>query len=263
MDETMKIGIDEKLNRLLKNVTDDYFKKDEVEDEIPDDEDYVSEDEVTGTNDDDEEITYDFSATEPEEVEGDEEIKEDEELEKAEEDEIAEDEGEPEAEAEAEAEEEPEAEEEQVEDEDEDVEEVEYDDLLERVRDDLGLDEINGRLDDLTANLSKVVDLLEINTDNSNEVVEKNKELEKSINLLTKKLTKTEKIRKSVQNAKVFNKYEEEKKTYKDLSKSQRAEILASELLAGRKGVTATDVSKAEQGAPLSNECIAIIEKHL
>lgn len=253
MDETKKIGIDEKLNRLLKNVTDDYFAKDEV------DEDYISEDEIADTNDD--EITYDFSATEPEEeVEGDEEIEEDDELEKAEEDEISEDE---ETEPEAEAEEEPEVEEEQVEDEDEDVEEVEYDDLLERVRDDLGLDEINGRLDDLTANLSKVVDLLEINADNSNEVVEKNKELEKSINLLTKKLTKTEKIRKSVQNAKVFNKYEEEKKTYKDLSKSQRAEILASELLAGRKGVTATDVSKAEQGAQLSKECIAIIEKHL
>lgn len=254
MDETKKIGIDEKLNRLLKNVTDDYFAKDEVDE----DEDYISEDEVADTNDD--EITYDFSATEPEEeIEGDEEIEEDDELEKAEEDEIAEDE---EAEPKAEAEEEPEAEEEQVE-EDEDVEEVEYDDLLERVRDDLGLDEINGRLDDLTANLSKVVDLLEINVDNSNEVVEKNKELEKSINLLTKKLTKTEKIRKSVQNAKVFNKYEEEKKTYKDLSKSQRAEILSSELLAGNRFVSAIDVSKAEQGAPLSNECIAIIEKHL
>lgn len=253
MDETKKIGIDEKLNRLLKNVTDDYFAKDEV------DEDYISEDEIADTNDD--EITYDFSATEPEEeVEGDEEIEEDDELEKAEEDEISEDE---EAEPEAEVEEEPETEEEQVEEEDDDVEEVEYDDLLERVREDLGLDEINGRLDDLTANLSKVVDLLEINADNSNEVVEKNKELEKSINLLTKKLTKTEKIRKSVQNAKVFNKYEEEKKTYKDLSKSQRAEILASELLAGRRGVTATDVSKAEQGAQLSKECIAIIEKHL
>lgn len=258
MDETKKIGIDEKLNRLLKNVTDDYFAKDEVED-MPDDEDYISEDEVAGTNDD--EITYDFSATEPEEeIEGDEEIEEDDELEKAEEDEIAEDEAD---EPEAEAEEESEAEEEQVEEEDEDVEEVEYDDLLERVREDLGLDEINGRLDDLTANLSKVVDLLEINADNSNEVVEKNKELEKSINLLTKKLKKTENIRKSVQNAKVFNKYEEEKKTYKDLSKSQRAEILSNEFLAGNKLISATDVSKAEQGAQLSNECIAIIEKHL
>ena len=133
----------------------------------------------------------------------------------------------------------------------------------ERVREDLGLDEINGRLDDLTANLSKVVDLLEINVDNSNEVVEKNKELEKSINLLTKKLKNTEKIRKSVQNAKVFNKYEEEKKTYKDLTKSQRAEILSNEFLAGNRFVSAIDVSKAEQGAQLSNECIAIIEKHL
>lgn len=243
-----KLGIDEKLNRLLKSVTDDYFDEDEV------DEEYVSEDEVNDINDD-EEIVYDFNATEPEE-----EIEEeDEELEKAEEDEIAEDE---EDEPEAEVEEEVEAEEEPVE-EDDDVEEVEYDDLLERVREDLGLDEINGRLDDLTANLSKVVDLLEINTDNASEAVEKNQELEKSIKLLTKKLSKNENLRKSVKNAQVFNKYEEEKKTYKDLSKSQRAEILASELLAGRKGVTATDVSKAEQGARLSDECIAIIENHL
>lgn len=243
-----KLGIDEKLNRLLKSVTDDYFNEDEV------DEEYVSEDEVNDINDD-EEIVYDFNATEPEE-----EIEEeDEELEKAEEDEIAEDE---EDEPEAEVEEEVEAEEEPVE-EDDDVEEVEYDDLLERVREDLGLDEINGRLDDLTANLSKVVDLLEINTDNASEAVEKNQELEKSIKLLTKKLSKNENLRKSVKNAQVFNKYEEEKKTYKDLSKSQRAEILASELLAGRKGVTATDVSKAEQGARLSDECIAIIENHL
>lgn len=251
--EKKKLGIDEKLNRLLKSVTDDYFAKDEVEDE------YESEDEIVENNDD-EEIVYDFTATEPEEeIEGDEEIEEEGELEKAEEDEIAEDE---EIEPEAEVEEEPEAEEEQVEEED-DVEEVEYDDLLERVREDLGLDEINGRLDDLTANLSKVVDLLEVNADSANEVVEKNIELEKSIKLLTKKLSKAENMRKSVKNAQVFNKYEDEKKTYKDLSKSQRAEILASELLAGRKGVTATDVSKAEQGAPLSKECIAIIENHL
>lgn len=251
MEKKKKLGIDEKLNRLLKNVTDDYFAKDEVDE----DEDYISEDEIADTNDD-EEIVYDFNATEPEEeIEGDEEIEEeDEELEKAEEDEIAEDE---EIEPEAEVEEEVEAEE------DDDVEEVEYDDLLERVREDLGLDEINGRLDDLTANLSKVVDLLEINTDNANEAAEKNVELEKSIKLLTKKLSKNENLRKSVKNAQVFNKYEEEKKTYKDLTKSQRAEILSSELLAGRKGVTAIDVSKAEQGAPLSNECIAIIENHL
>lgn len=258
MEKEKKLGIDEKLNRLLKSVTDDYFDKDEV-DEEKEDENYISEDEVADTND--EEIVYDFAETEPEEeIEGDEEIEEEDELEKAEEDEIAEDE---ETEQEAEVEEEPETEEEQVEEEDDGAEEVEYDDLLERVKEDLGLDEINGRLDDLTANLSKVVDLLEINTDNASEVVEKNQELEKSIKLLTKKLSKNENLRKSVKNAQVFNKYEEEKKTYKDLSKSQRAEILSSELLAGNRFVSAIDVSKAEQGAQLPKECIAIIEKHL
>lgn len=256
MDKDKELGIEEKLNKLLKNVADDYFSEDEV------DKDYISEDEIEKSEDDDEKIVYDFSeggdeeATDEEiadEETTDEEIENDEELEKAEDDQIAENEEESKEENETEK---------QVE-EDEDTQEVDYDDLLDRIKDDLGLDEINGRLDDLTVNLKKVVDLLEINTDNANEVVEKNQELEKSIKLLTKKLSKAEKMRKSVKNAQVFNKYEEEKKTYNDLSKSQRAEILSSELLAGNRFVSAIDVSKAEQGAQLSKECIAIIEKHL
>lgn len=256
MDKEKELGIDEKLNRLLKNVADDYFNEDEV------DKDYVSEDEIAKSEDDDEKIVYDFSEGEDEEATdeeiadeetNDEEIENDEELEKAEDDQIAENEEESKEEDQAD---------EQVE-EDEDTEEVDYDDLLDRIKDDLGLDEINGRLDDLTENLKKVVDLLEINTDNANEVVEKNKELEKSINLLSKKLSRANKIRKSVKNAQVFNKYEEEKKTYKDLSKSQRAEILSNEFLAGNRNVSALDVSKAEQGAPLSEALVSIIEKHL
>lgn len=256
MDKEKELGIDEKLNRLLKNVADDYFNEDEV------DKDYVSEDEIAKSEDDDEKIVYDFSEGEDEEATdeeiadeetNDEEIENDEELEKAEDDQIAENEEESKEEDQAD---------EQVE-EDEDTEEVDYDDLLDRIKDDLGLDEINGRLDDLTENLKKVVDLLEINTDNANEVVEKNKELEKSINLLSKKLSRANSIRKSVKNAQVFNKYEEEKKTYKDLSKSQRAEILSNEFLAGNRNVSALDVSKAEQGAPLSEALVSIIEKHL
>lgn len=247
MDKEKELGIDEKLNKLLKNVADDYFNEDEV------DKDYISEDEVAKSEDDDEKIVYDFSEGEDEEETNDEEIENDEELEKAEDDQIAENEEKDKEENETEK---------QVE-EDEDTEEVDYDDLLDRIKDDLGIDEINGRLDDLTENLKKVVDLLEINTDNANEVVEKNKELEKSIGLLSKKLSRTNSIRKSVKNAQVFNKYEEEKKTYKDLSKSQRAEILSNEFLAGNRNVSALDVSKAEQGAPLSEALVSIIEKHL
>lgn len=247
MDKEKELGIDEKLNKLLKNVADDYFNEDEV------DKDYISEDEVAKSEDDDEKIVYDFSEGEDEEETNDEEIENDEELEKAEDDQIAENEEKGKEENETEK---------QVE-EDEDTEEVDYDDLLDRIKDDLGIDEINGRLDDLTENLKKVVDLLEINTDNANEVVEKNKELEKSISLLSKKLSRTNSIRKSVKNAQVFNKYEEEKKTYKDLSKSQRAEILSNEFLAGNRNVSALDVSKAEQGAPLSEALVSIIEKHL
>lgn len=262
MKETL--GIDEKLNRLLKNVSDDYFSKKEVEDE-----DYVSEDELEKSEEteNDDEIVYDFSnATENEDgTETDDTIEdetiENEELEKAEEDEIADEEvAEPtEDVAEEVVEDEPEEEAE----EEEGVEEVDYDDLLDRINDDLGLDEINVRLDDLTANIEKIVNLLEVNADNTAEVANKSDELEKSLARITKSINKASNLRKSIKNAKTINKFEEERKTYKDLSKSERANILSNELIAGHRNVTALDVTKAEQGAPLNEACIAIIEKHI
>lgn len=229
-----KLGIDEKLNRLLKNVGADYFSKKEVEDE-----DYVSEDELEKSEetDNDDEIVYDFSnasenedGTETDDTIEDETI-ENEELEKAEEE--------------------------------EGVEEVDYDDLLGRINEDLGLDEINVRLDDLTANIEKIVNLLEVNADNTAEVANKSDELEKSLARITKSINKASNLRKSVKNARTINKFEEERKTYKDLSKSERANILSNELVAGNRNVTTLDVTKAEQGAPLNEECIAIIEKHI
>ena len=88
-------------------------------------------------------------------------------------------------------------------------------------------------------------------------------ELEKSLARITKSINKASNLRKSVQNARTINKFEEERKTYKDLSKSERANILSNELIAGHRNVTALDVTKAEQGAPLNEACIAIIEKHI
>lgn len=258
-----KLGIDEKLNRLLKNVGDDYFSKKEVEDE-----DYVSEDELEKSEEteNDDEIVYDFSnASENEDGTEVDETIENEELEKAEEDEIA-DEGveEPTEEvAEEVVEDEPEQAPEEEPEEEEGVEEVDYDDLLGRINEDLGLDEINVRLDDLTANIEKIVNLLEVNADNTAEVANKSDELEKSLARITKSINKASNLRKSIKNAKTINKFEEERKTYKDLSKSERANILSNELIAGHRNVTALDVTKAEQGAPLNEECIAIIEKHI
>ena len=264
-----KLGIDEKLNRLLKNVGADYFSKKEVEDE-----DYVSEDELEKSEetDNDDEIVYDFSnATENEDgTETDDTIEddtiEDEELEKAEEDEIANEEVEEEPTedmAEEVVEDEPEQAPEEEPEEEEGVEEVDYDDLLDRINEDLGLDEINVRLDDLTANIEKIVNLLEVNADNTAEVANKSDELEKSLARITKSINKASNLRKSVKNAKIINKFEEERKTYKDLSKSERANILSNELVAGNRNVTTLDVTKAEQGAPLNEACIAIIEKHI
>lgn len=258
-----KLGIDEKLNRLLKNVGADYFSKKEVEDE-----DYVSEDELEKSEetDNDDEIVYDFSnATENEDGTETDETIENEELEKAEEDEIADEEVEEPTEdmAEEVVENEPEQAPEEEPEEEEGVEEVDYDDLLDRINDDLGLDEINVRLDDLTANIEKIVNLLEVNADNTAEVANKSDELEKSLARITKSINKASNLRKSIKNAKTINKFEEERKTYKDLSKSERANILSNELIAGHRNVTALDVTKAEQGAPLNEACIAIIEKHI
>ena len=258
-----KLGIDEKLNRLLKNVGADYFSKKEVEDE-----DYVSEDELEKSEetDNDDEIVYDFSnATENEDGTETDETIENEELEKAEEDEIADEEVEEPTEdmAEEVVEDEPEQAPEEEAEEEEGVEEVDYDDLLDRINDDLGLDEINVRLDDLTANIEKIVNLLEVNADNTAEVANKSDELEKSLARITKSINKASNLRKSIKNAKTINKFEEERKTYKDLSKSERANILSNELIAGHRNVTALDVTKAEQGAPLNEACIAIIEKHI
>ncbi|MCW6702149.1 hypothetical protein NH288_08620 [Anaerococcus sp. NML200537] len=261
MKETL--GIDEKLNRLLKNVGADYFSKKEVEDE-----DYVSEDELEKSEetDNDDEIVYDFSnASENEDGTEVDETIEDEELEKAEEDEIADEEVEEPTEdmADEVVEDEPEQAPEEEAEEEEGVEEVDYDDLLGRINEDLGLDEINVRLDDLTANIEKIVNLLEVNADNTAEVANKSDELEKSLARITKSINKTSNLRKSIKNAKTINKFEEERKTYKDLSKSERANILSNELIAGHRNVTALDVTKAEQGAPLNEACIAIIEKHI
>lgn len=245
MAEKTKLGIDEKLNKLLKSVTDDYFEDEEVEDE-----DYVSEDDLEKGAADDEEIVYDFDNEDPDLED------EDLDLEKSEDDDIEDDqvEDEPAEDTADEPEEEPEA--------DEDAEEIEYEDLLDRVREDLGIDEIKAQVEDLISNVEKIVDVVEINTDNANDLAEKSDKIEKSIARLNQKLTST-RVRKSVKNAKINNKFEEEKRTYKDLSKSERANILTNELLAGNKNVSALDVTKAEQGAHLSDKCIEVIERHL
>lgn len=232
-----KLGIEETLSRLFKKAS----KSDVIDEEYEDEDDYTSEDDLDPEI---EEEADDYVDADTDAV--DEEAK-DEELEKAEEDEIAD---------------ESEVPEEEIED-DEDVEELDYDELLEKIRSDLNVDELAAQVEDLVANVTRVVDLLEINTDNTIENAENTEKLEKSIAALTKKLSKTTRIRKSVKNAKINNKFEEEKKTVNDLSKSERAEILSNEFLAGNRNVTSFDVTKAEQGAPLSDECIAVIEKHL
>ena len=236
-----KLGLEETLNRLFKKAKSEPIEEDDINtDDIDlDEEDFDDEEDKEIEEDNDETIEYDFDD------------EEDKEIEKAEEDEIAD-----EVDEEEEIEEEPS-------DDDEDIEELDYEELVTRIKDDLGVQELSAQVDDLQDNLKRVVDLLEINTDTNIANNEKNLELEKSIDTLTRKLSKFSRMRKSVKNARINDKYGDTKKSINDLSKSQRASILSDAYLAGNRNVTSLDVTRAEQGAPLSAECIKIIERHI
>ncbi len=235
-----KLGLEETLNRLFKKAKSEPIEEDDIN---TDDIDLDESDEKEIEENDDETIEYDFDD------------EEDKEIEKAEEDEIAD-----EVDEEEEIEKEPS--EEEIDD-DEDIEELDYEELVTRIKDDLGVQELTAQVEDLQENLKRVVDLLEINTDTNIANNEKNVELEKSIEKVTRKLSQVIRMRKSVKNARINDKYGDTKKSINDLSKSQRASILSDEYLAGNRNVTSLDVTRAEQGAPLSAECIRIIERHI
>lgn len=89
------------------------------------------------------------------------------------------------------------------------------------------------------------------------EVMKKSEDTEKILEL-ENKLDKAMSVKKSVGNMKVFNRFDESK----ELSKAEKAEILANEMEAGNRRVSINDVTNAELGYPLSQTAEEIIKKY-
>lgn len=104
------------------------------------------------------------------------------------------------------------------------------------------ISDIGGRLDLLEGNI---------------EDLKKSEDTEKILEL-ENKLDKAISIKKSVGNMKVFNRFDESK----ELSKAEKAEILANEMEAGNRRVSINDVTNAELGYPLSQAAEEIIKKY-
>lgn len=89
------------------------------------------------------------------------------------------------------------------------------------------------------------------------EDLKKSEDTEKILEL-ENKLDKAMSIKKSVGDMRVFNRFDESK----ELSKAEKAEILANEMEAGNRRVSITDVTNAELGYPLSQAAEEIIKKY-
>lgn len=104
------------------------------------------------------------------------------------------------------------------------------------------ISDIGGRLDLLEGNI---------------EDLKKSEDTEKILEL-ENKLDKAMSIKKSVGDMRVFNRFDESK----ELSKAEKAEILANEMEAGNRRVSINDVTNAELGYPLSQAAEEIIKKY-
>lgn len=89
------------------------------------------------------------------------------------------------------------------------------------------------------------------------EVMKKSEDTEKILEL-ENKLDKAMSIKKSVGDMRVFSRFDESK----ELSKAEKAEILANEMEAGNRRVSINDVTNAELGYPLSQAAEEIIKKY-
>lgn len=104
------------------------------------------------------------------------------------------------------------------------------------------ISDIGGRLELLEGNI---------------EDLKKSEDTEKILEL-ENKLDKAMSIKKSVGDMRVFNRFDESK----ELSKAEKAEILANEMEAGNRRVSINDVTNAELGYPVSQAAEEIIKKY-
>lgn len=245
-------GIQDALDALMKSK--DY---DPLDDEREDDEEVVD--------------------TENENVDVDSDDVVDEDIEEAAEkmdDEVEKSEGgeEPEEDSEEEKEEEPveKSEEDEEIEEDEEKEEgetveLDFEELVDSVAEKVA-QSFNDRIDRLEENLNRLVDVADKQNKAMEEVDDENakaqEEVQKSIKNLELKLEQQSAMRKSVSNSRYVDKFEESK-SIDDLSKSEKASILAKEIEAGNRSIKASDVTMAELGGTISDSARKVLERHL
>lgn len=177
-----------------------------------------------------------------------------------------------------EPEEEPEDEEEPVEksEDDEEIEEdeeakegetveLDFNELVDSVAEKVA-QSFNDRIDRLEENLNRLVDVADKQNKAMEEVDDENakaqEEVQKSIKSLELKLEQQSTMRKSVSNSRYVDKFEETK-SIDDLSKSEKASILAKEIEAGNRSIKASDVTMAELGGTISDNARKVLERHL
>ncbi|NLY08551.1 MAG: hypothetical protein GXZ11_01415 [Tissierellia bacterium] len=167
--------------------------------------------------------------------------------------------------------EEPEEDEEEIEEEfeDEEVEEnaveVDYEELLARVEETV-MDKVEARLAELEA---QIIDGFNAQTDAIETAYEKSQaaenDLKKALNINFGKLEKlvNPKVRKSVDDIQVIDKFQEKAPGIDSLSKSEKSSILTAEIIAGNTSITSNDVANVELGGEPSEAARRVLEKSL
>lgn len=227
-----KTGIEAILDKLFKS-----RENDPIEDEI-EEQPFISEEE-------EEDFNEELEKSEDEELE-------DEELEKSDEEEFEE------------LDDEEEFDDESDEDYEEDEAELEldYEELVGRVSEDV-MNAVDSRLEELEDLINGILNNQGQQTEAISESYEKSQRtinnLRKSLSETNKKLEKVQTMRKSVKNVNVNEKFKT-KSNVDELSKSQKASMLADLLESGNRQVLPTDVTNAELGKPISEQARAALE---
>ena len=143
--------------------------------------------------------------------------------------------------------------------------ELDFEELVDSVAEKVA-QSFNDRIDRLEENLNRLVDVADKQNKAMEEVDDENakaqEEVQKSIKNLELKLEQQSAMRKSVSNSRYVDKFEESK-SIDDLSKSEKASILAKEIEAGNRSIKASDVTMAELGGTISDNARKVLERHL
>ena len=102
------------------------------------------------------------------------------------------------------------------------------------------------------------------NAEKTDEIEKSLGDIKKSLDDALTKLSRQKPMKKSIDNVKVMEKYEENKEVdINNLSKSQVSTILFDAFESGNKNVSIQDITNAELGKPISNRAIEVIKNSI